>query len=568
MSFLPKPFAHPYEIAPEFSKSAVYFSCEFALDQSFKIYSGGLGFLAGSHMKSAAAQRQNLCGVGIYWSYGYYNQTRGDEGEMAVQFRKNEYAFLRDTGIRFTVPIHGHPVWVKALYLPAETFSTVPMFFLSTDLEENDPLSRAITHRLYDNDPLRRIAQYTILGAGGARLMEELGVDPEVWHLNEAHGLSAAFRLYEKHRDVEEVRKRLVFTTHTPEEAGNEKHDFKLLKDFSFFGSVPEEEVREITGIEGEVFNHSLAALRLAHIANGVSKLHGEVSRQMWKGHAGICPITHVTNAQNKKYWADHGLEAARVHGDTELLRNRKRELKERLFRVVADQTGKIFRPDVLTIVWARRFAGYKRPDLITRDMRLFRELLSNSEHPVQVIWAGKPFPFDFGAIETFNKLVGLCRHHPNAAVLVGYELELSRFLKNGADIWLNNPVVTREASGTSGMTAAMNGALNLSTYDGWVCEFADFSGANSFIIPPADPSLSPESRDRHDLLGFYEQMEKNVLPLYYENPQGWAEKMLRSMNDVVPFFDSDRMAAEYYTKIYAHAAQPVIDQTPAHSVL
>ncbi|MGC4013052.1 MAG: alpha-glucan family phosphorylase [Luteolibacter sp.] len=568
MSFLPKPFAHPYEIAPEFSKSAVYFSCEFALDQSFKIYSGGLGFLAGSHMKSAAAQKQNLCGVGIYWSYGYYNQTRGDEGEMAVQFRKNEYAFLRDTGIRFTVPIHGHPVWVKALYLPAETFSTVPMFFLSTDLEENDPLSRAITHRLYDNDPLRRIAQYTILGAGGARLMEELGVDPEVWHLNEAHGLSAAFRLYEKHRDVEEVRKRLVFTTHTPEEAGNEKHDFKLLKDFSFFGSVPEEEVREITGIEGDVFNHSLAALRLAHIANGVSKLHGEVSRQMWKDYPGICPITHVTNAQNKKYWADHGLEAARVHGDAELLRNRKRELKERLFRVVADQTGKIFRPDVLTIVWARRFAGYKRPDLITRDLRLFRELLSNSQHPVQVIWAGKPFPFDFGAIETFNKLAGLCRHHPNAAVLVGYELELSRFLKNGADIWLNNPVVTREASGTSGMTAAMNGALNLSTYDGWVCEFADFSGSNSFIIPPADPSLSSESRDRHDLLGFYEQMEKKVLPLYYDDPEGWAAMMLRSMNDVVPFFDSDRMVAEYYTKIYAHAPQPVIDQTPAHSVL
>jgi len=552
MSFLPKPFAHPYEIAPEYSKSAVYFSCEFALDQSFKIYSGGLGFLAGSHMKSAAALKQNLCGVGIYWSYGYYNQTRGDEGEMAVQFRKSEYAFLRDTGIRFTVPIHGHPVWVKALYLPGETFSTVPMFFLSTDLEENDALSRAITHRLYDNDPLRRIAQYIVLGAGGARLMEELGVDPEVWHLNEAHGLSAAFRLYEKYRSKAEVKKRLVFTTHTPEEAGNEKHDIQLLHDFSFFGSVPLEEVREITEIEGDIFNHSLAALRLAHLANGVSKLHGEVSRQMWKKEPDICPITHVTNAQNKKYWADHGLESARVHADHELLLNRKRELKERLFRIVADQTGKIFRPDVLTIVWARRFAGYKRPDLITRDLRLFREMLGNPKRPVQIIWAGKPFPFDFGAIETFNKLVGLSRDYRNAAVLVGYELELSRFLKNGADIWLNNPIVTREASGTSGMTAAMNGAINLSTFDGWVCEFATPGTSNSFIIPPADPSLSPESRDRHDLLGFYEQLEEKALPLYYDDPHGWSEMMLRSMNDVVPFFDSDRMAAEYYTKIYA----------------
>lgn len=551
MSFLPKPFAHPYEIAPEYSKSAVYFSCEFALDQSFKIYSGGLGFLAGSHMKSAAALKQNLVGIGICWSYGYYNQTRGDDGGMAVQFRRNEYTFLQDTAIRFTVPVHGHPVWVKALYLPGEVFSTVPMFFLSTDVEENDELSRAITHRLYDNDPLRRIAQYVVLGAGGARLLEELGVDPEVWHLNEAHGLSAAFRLYEKHRSKEEVRKRLVFTTHTPEEAGNEKHDFKLLHDFSFFGGVPEDEVRRITGIHDAVFNHSLAALRLARIANGVSRLHGQVSRDMWKGFPDICPITHITNAQNKKYWADHGLEAARQRGDIELLGNRKRELKERLFRLVADQTGKLFRPHVLTIVWARRFAGYKRPDLIARDIRLFRELMTNSKRPVQLIWAGKPYPFDFGAIETFNHLAQLARNHPNAAILVGYELELSRFLKNGADIWLNNPVVTREASGTSGMTAAMNGAINLSTNDGWVCEFAR-NGENSFIIPAADPALSPESRDRHDLLGFYTLIDEAVLPLYYDAPAEWSKLVLQSMNDVVPFFDSDRMAAEYYQKVYA----------------
>jgi starch phosphorylase len=550
-SFLPKPFAHSYEIAPEYAKSAVYFSCEFALDQSFKIYSGGLGFLAGSHMKAAAALKQNLCGIGLLWTYGYYNQTRGEEGEMAVQFRKHHYAFLQDTGIRFIVPVHGHPVWVKALYLPGDVFSTVPMFFLTTDIEENDDLSRAITHRLYDNDPLRRIAQYIILGAGGARLLEELGVDPEIWHLNEAHGLSAAFRLYETHRSKAEVKKRLIFTTHTPEEAGNEKHDFKLLHDFSFFGSLPESEVREITGIDGDVFNHSLAALRLARLANGVSKLHGEVSRHMWEHHDDICPITHVTNAQNKKYWADHGLEHARVGGDLVELRARKRELKERLFRVVADQTGKLFDPDALTIVWARRFAAYKRPDLIARDARMFREMLNNPHRPVQIIWAGKPFPFDYGAIETFNHLVRLTRDFPNAAVLVGYELELSRFLKNGADIWLNNPVVTREASGTSGMTAAMNGAINLSTFDGWVCEFAK-DGENSFIIPPADPSLTPESRDRHDLLGFYDALQQKILPLYYDEPFDWAKLMLRSMNDVVPFFDADRMAAEYYTKIYA----------------
>ena len=189
----------------------------------------------------------------------------------------------------------------------------------------------------------------------------------------------------------------------------------------------------------------------------------------MGKALPNICEITHITNAQNKKYWADHGLEHARTSGDPEELRHRKRELKERLFRVVADQTGKLFKPDVLTIVWARRFAGYKRPDLITRDIKLFREMLNNSKYPVQMIWAGKPYPFDYGAIDIFNNLIRLTKDYPNATVLVGYELELSRFLKNGSDIWLNNPVVTREASGTSGMTAGMNASVNLSTDDGWI---------------------------------------------------------------------------------------------------
>ena len=549
-SFLPAPFAHRYEIDPKFSTSAAYFSCEFAINQSFKIYSGGLGFLAGSHMRSAADLRQNLTGIGILWTYGYYNQVHGEDGELAVQFRKNAYSFLQDTGIRFTVPVHGHPVWVKAMFLPGDVFGTVPMFFLTTDIEENDALSRAITHRLYDNDPLRRIAQYLILGAGGAKLLDELGVDPEIWHLNEAHGLSAAFHLYKKFGNTDEVRKRLVFTTHTPEEAGNEKTDFSMLRNFTFFSDVPEDEVRDITGIQGEEFNHSLAALRLAKRANGVSKLHGEVSRKMWSHEPDICEITHITNAQNKKYWADHGLENARKENDIDTLRHRKRELKERLFRIVADQTGKLFDPKVLTIVWARRFAGYKRPDLITRDIRLFRELLNDNKHPVQIIWAGKPYPFDYSAIDTFDTLIRLTKDYPNATVLTGYELELSRFLKNGSDVWLNNPVVTREASGTSGMTAAMNGSVNLSTYDGWICEFAK-DGENSFIIPTPDPILDPEERDRQDMLGCYAKLRGEILPLYYEKPDEWSNIVFRSMNDVVPYFDSDRMAAEYYEKMY-----------------
>jgi starch phosphorylase len=427
------------------------------------------------------------------------------------------------------------------------------MFFLTTDLAENDADDRQITQRLYDNDPGRRIAQYMVLGMGGARLLEELEVDPEIYHLNEAHALSAAFRVLE-HQDgkIDEVRHRFVFTTHTPEEAGNEKHDFGLLERAGFFGALDPNLVKECAGVgDDQVFNHSLAALRMSHKANGVSKLHGEVARNMWNHHPGICSIGHVTNAQNARFWKDRGLEKARTNGDAEFLRDRKRELKDQLFRIVADQTGKLFDPKVLTLVWARRFAGYKRPELITRDVAAFRKLLSDHERPIQIIWAGKPYPFDYGAIETFNHLIRMTRDFPNAAVLVGYELELSRALKCGADLWLNNPVVTREASGTSGMTAAMNAAINVSTYDGWVCEFAK-DGHNSFIVPPAAPDLSEPERDEHDRQGIYDILLNKAIPLYYERPDSWLEMAMHSMGEVVPFFDSDRMAREYYEGIYA----------------
>ena len=557
-SFLPEKFAHPYDIDERFSKSVAYFSMEFAIDQSFKIYSGGLGFLAGSHMRSAADMRQNLAGIGINWSYGYYNQGRADDRKHAVQFRRKRYAFLQHTGLRFTIDIHGNQVWIEAHFLPGDVFDTVPMFLLTTDVEGNSNDARAITHRLYDADHNRRIAQYMVLGLGGARMLEELGVEPEVYHMNEAHSLSATFHLYNRYRDLDQVKKRLVFTTHTPEEAGNEKTDFNLLQNFHFFGHVPEDEIRRITGISDNIFNHSLAALRMSRIANAVSKLHGEISRKMWAGYQNICEITHVTNAQNKKYWADKSLEHARANNDIEALANRKRELKQALFRTVGDQTGKLFDPDTLTIVWARRFAGYKRADLIARDAKLFRDLLEHTDRPVQIIWAGKPYPFDYGAIDLFNDLIELTLDHNNATVLVGYELELSRELKCGADIWLNNPVITREASGTSGMTAAMNGAVNLSTYDGWVREFcsAKGSGHNSlkpvaFIAQPADPALSPEERDKHDMLEIHRLLNERILPLYYDDPEGWRRMVVNSMSEVVPFFDSDRMVVEYYENIY-----------------
>lgn len=547
---LPAPFTPPYQLDPRFEKSVAYFSMEYAIDQSLKIYSGGLGFLAGSHMRSAYQCRQNLMGIGILWKNGYYDQKRAADQSMEVRFEEKIYKFLVDTGIKFTVDIHNSPVWVKAYYLDPKTFGTAPMFLLSTDVEENDWLGRSTTFRLYDSDPQAKIAASIVLGRGGIKLLEQLNYMPEIIHLNEAHAVTAALELYEKYQDVEEVRKRVVFTTHTPEEAGNEKHPVDMLNNMSFFGNIPLEVAKEISGVKDGIFNHSLAALRLSHRANGVSKLHGEVSRLMWKDYEGIAPITHVTNAQNKSYWADYMLEQARVTNNDLMLTARKKSLKKSLFAHVADQCGTIFDPHVLTIVWSRRFAEYKRPDLLTRDMNRFRRLMENTKHPVQIIWAGKPYPGDQGAINTFNKLVDMSKQYKNMAVLVGYELWLSRKLKLGADIWLNNPRITREASGTSGMTAAMNGAINLSTNDGWMPEFAK-DGFNSFIIPAQDYKLPTYEQDIRDMDNLFDILENKVIPLYYENPKAWTEMMFNSMNDVTPFFDSSRMVTEYYENIY-----------------
>lgn len=548
MKNLPEQFAHPYSFAPKFKKSSVYFSMEFAIDQALKTYSGGLGFLAGSHMRSAYQLKQNLVGIGMLWKFGYYDQVRNTDNSMAVQFREKMYSFLQDTGVRFQMNIQNRSVWVATYYLPPTTFGTVPMFFLTTDTDGNDTWARSISYHLYDADASIKVAQCMVLGIGGTTFLEKINYEPDVYHFNEAHALSGAFNLYKKLGKVADLKKHLVFTTHTPEEAGNEKHDIKMLENMNFFAGVPMNVVRKISGITDSIFNHSLVALRLSRKANAVSKLHGDVARKMWSSYKGICEITHVTNAQNNLYWADDVLENARKKGNVKTISTRKHELKETLFKTVADQAGKLFKPEVLTIVWARRFAAYKRPDLLTRDRECFDRIMKNTKYPIQFIWAGKPYPFDNGAIDIFNELYYLSHLYPNMAVLTGYELGLSKLMKDGSDVWLNTPVVTREASGTSGMTAAMNASINFSTFDGWICEFA--TEQNSFVVPDAPHSPDWE-RDMVDISNMLEMLENKILPMYYDQQDDWQKMVLQSMNDVNAFFDADRMATEYYEKVY-----------------
>src|ERR1700745_2991237 len=241
-------FKVPYPVDDRYSKRVAYFSMEYAIHQPLKIYSGGLGFLSGSHLRSVYELRQNLIGIGILWKYGYYDQVRNQDQTLQVTWMQKQYSFLEDTGIKYQITVHEHPVWVKVFYLNPETFHTAPLFLLTTDIPENDYVSQTICHRLYDANVATKIAQFILLGVGGAKLIDELSFSPDLYHLNEAHGISSAFHLLNKFKSVEMLRKHLVFTTHTPEEAGNEKHDIYLCHKMSYFCGLSVDEVRKLTG--------------------------------------------------------------------------------------------------------------------------------------------------------------------------------------------------------------------------------------------------------------------------------------------------------------------------------
>lgn len=543
-------FTFPYTINPAFQKKVAYFCMEFAIHQPLKIYAGGLGFLAGSHMRSAFELKQNMIGIGVLWKYGYYDQVRKPDQTMDVSFEEKNYGFLQPTGIKFTIKVSRHDVWVTAWYLPPEVFNTAPIFLLSTDLPENDYLAKTISHKLYDANPETNIASAILLGEGGAKLLEALNWQPDVYHLNESHALPLAFYLYNKFKNLDEVKQRLVFTNHTPEEAGNQKTPIRLLEKMSFFCDVPVTEIKAITETFNDELDHTLTALRLSKKANGVSQIHQKTLCRMWSKEKGTCEIIAITNAQNYSYWHDDDMYKALERNDDEALIQKKTKGKKSLFETVADQCGEIYDEKICTIVFAKRFAGYKRADLFFHDMDRFHRFVTNKERPVQIIWAGKPYPMDYAAIGVFDKIVNICKTYTNCSILVGYEIKLSKKLKQGADIWLNLPRLTHEASGTSGMSAAMNGAVNVAMPDGWFPEFIR-DKINGFVIPPCDISLPEDVQDDMDANSLYNLLETEVLPMYYDYPNRWLEIIRNGLKDIIPQFDSNRMAKEYYEQLY-----------------
>ena len=536
----------PYRFDKKFAKPVAYFSMEFAIDQSLKIYSGGLGFLSGSHMRSAFELKQNFIGIGILWKYGYYDQVRNKDGTMRPVYVEKNYSFLTDTGIVFPITIHNHEVKVKVMLLKPDVFNTAPLFLLTTDLPENDHLAQTISHRLYDSHESARIAQSALLGYGGSKLLDIIGRETEIYHMNEGHALPLCFYLWDKFKNIEEVKKRVVFTTHTPEVAGNEEHEASRMDVMSFFNGVSKADYQTLMEPNSANLNYTLAALRMAKVANGVSKLHGKVSREMWAGYKGLCEIKSITNAQNHTYWHDPEMEKGFEKDSMEKVLSRKKEMKRELFKVVADQTGKLLDENVLTVVWARRFAGYKRANLLLNDIARFFRIVNKTGLSCQVIWAGKPYPEDKDSIAMFNDIFWKVKSMPNCAILTGYELGLSALLKRGSDVWLNNPKIFREASGTSGMTAAMNGSVNLSIPDGWVPEFAKH-GKNCYSVEPADRSLDEKEQNRIEAEHIYDVLENEIVPTYYKKPEKWYKIMSQGWADVKVAYDANRMAAEYY---------------------
>jgi len=313
---------------------------------------------------------------------------------------------------------------------------------------------------------------------------------------------------------------------------------------------VPWSRLEQEGVVEGDRLNHTRTGFQFAGRSNGVSNKHVAILRTQMADTREGRPWFAITNAQHALYWSDPVMYRAAGANDADAFRARKIACKKLLFEEVADQTGKWLDDQIMTLVFAKRFCSYKRATLLLQDFTRFESLISNDRYPIQLIWAGKPYPVDYSSIAEFDRLVHECKRQSRCAILTGYELKLSRLLKQGADVWLNVPRSGHEASGTSGMTAAMNGAVNLSLSEGWFDEFAQ-DGQNSFLIPAADPTLSDVEQDRDDAQRLYAVLEKTVLPLFYERKEEWFQVVRNSMLQVRPRFDSDRMVKQYVEELY-----------------
>jgi glycogen phosphorylase len=600
--------------------AVAYFSAEFALHQSLPIYAGGLGVLAGDHCKESSDLGIPLIGIGFMYPQGYFHQRVSAEGWQQENYERLDWANAPiepattpdGTPCVIAVPL-GNRTVLASVWLVR--LGRVRLFLLDTDLDENAPWDRELSARLYGGDRETRIQQEIILGVGGVRVLRAMGVDPGVWHLNEGH---AAFVVLQRIRELierglsfdealDEVRRTTVFTTHTPVPAGHDAFPFHLVEThlagcWGTLGDYREQflALGHYDSGTGPLFNMTALAMRSAGRINAVSRLHREVTREMWAPMwpdtpVDQLPVEHVTNGVHaptwvasevaklfEKYlgedWRDRhddptfwdGIEAipdAELWGVRQALRqflfafirerarNRWGGLGVSAGQVVA--AGTLLDPNALTIGFARRFTGYKRPDLIFRDPDRLARILNATRRPVQIVFAGKAHPADDIGKHNLQRVYRRAldpAFSGRIAFVDDYDLHVAHFLVQGCDVWLNNPRKPLEASGTSGMKAAMNGVPHLSIGDGWWAE--GFAGSNGWVIDGGRIG-DADDVDAADAEALYRLLEEHVVPAFFDrDEQGlsprWLAIVRQAIRTVAPRFSARRMIKEYAERMYA----------------
>jgi starch phosphorylase len=542
--------------------TVAYFCMEFGLDPALTTYAGGLGILAGDHMKSVGDLRLPVIGIGLFWDEGYTVQTIGADGHPEDHYPKTRRDALVKTDALVEVTIAGKTVpciaWKVERYLKSALYLLEP---------EHDH-DKWITRRLYGGGEEDRLAQEIVLGVGGVRLLRALGVEPDTYHFNEGHAVFAGLELLREGRyggaslddRMARLRKHVVFTTHTPVAAGNEVHDLAVMRrmdaDLGFTDG-------DLTKIGGAPFSMTVAGLRMSRIANGVAQLHGDTAREMWQGVAGAAPIIAVTNGVHTPTWQDARVRAAVVPDKPEAQGNEElwaahQHMKGELCAEILRRTGREVRGDQLLIGFARRAAAYKRADLILGDEHRLAQLLDGGR--AHLVYAGKAHPRDWAGRQLVAKLVEASKKWAgHVTFLEAYDMALGALLTRGCDVWLNNPRRPLEASGTSGMKAAMNGVLNVSILDGWWPEGCRH-GETGWKIGDPEPgeegldeshAAAIDLRDRDRL---YEVLEREVVPTYFDHHARWVRMMRASIAMSSWRFSSDRMVQDYQRLVYTPA--------------
>ena len=528
-----------------------YFCMEYGLDNQFKAYAGGLGILAGDYMKGAKEYNFPIVGIGIRWKQGYTDQMIDKNGQPYDTYHNYNYDdLMEDTGITVHVEIRGRNVSCKVWKL--DRFDNAPLYLLDTDIPGNE--DGWITGQLYGWFGEERIAQEMVLGIGGVRALRALGIDVEVYHFNEGHALFAGFELMrEKMEDgmtFEEAwaasRGQIVFTTHTPVIQGNESHPVdRLLYMGANLGMKPS----QLRQLAGDPFNMTVGALRLSRKSNAVAKLHGETANKMWKHIHGRSEIVAITNGIHLGTWVDNAMIEAAEKGKG--LWEAHLKNKRALIQFIKARNGVELDENKLIIGFARRAVPYKRSDLIFSQPEIIDPYLN--EGKIQVVFSGRAHPLDDRGKEIAANLVSMSKKYPKAVVfLENYDMSIGAAMTRGSDVWLNNPRRPKEASGTSGMKASMNGVLNLSILDGWWPEACDH-GVNGWQFGDGFESDNETELDAHDRQALYKVLLEEVVPTYYDNRKKWEAMMRASILSTKDAFGVKRMLDEYYELLYQH---------------